>query len=172
MFKMLGIIMIIGSTVSFGIFSKSAYIQRVKSLSQMIDAINIMQRELKFNHINIESLCKKLEKDIKHPLGIIFKKLNKIIEINDNLSIEHKWVKTFGKYGEFIGFLENDLEIIKNIATVLGKFDIDEQIKALEYYKISLGVNLTDAKIRLSKEGNITKTLAVSVGLVLVIILI
>lgn len=172
MFKMLGIIMILGSTTAFGMFKKAQFLHRVRSLEQMILAIKIMQRELSFNCPKTGDLVKILSRELAPPVCEIFKKLHKIIEIDDGLSVEYKWAKIFREYSDFADLSPKDTEIVINLASVLGKFDVQEQIKSLEYFNNLLCQNLTDAKKLCNSEGNITRAVAVSIGMIIAIIFI
>ena len=170
MIKMLGIIMILGSTTALGFFEKQKLITRKKALLKIIDMLDKMTRELKFSYIEIPDLLNKLCD--KSPVGNIFKELCKLIKNDDNLSIEHKWIKCFKDYAPLVGFNSEDIEILQNISTILGKYDVKEQVKSLEYYKSQLSSNLSQAEYKLKNEGNINRTLCVSIGLVIIIILI
>lgn len=172
LFKIIGSILVLGSTVAFGFSLKSSMYLRVKALEQLILASEICEREIKFNFIKIPNLISKLSKEIQNPVGRVFKEINKIVEMNDGLSVEYKWAKTFKEYGEFLSLNKEDLDVVINMSNALGKYDIDEQIKSTIYYKNRLNLQLLDAKNRLKNEGNITNTLAISIGLALVIILI
>lgn len=170
--KIIGIILVFGSSIAVGISAKTEMFLRVKALQQMILVVEIIERELKFNMIKISDLIFKLSKEIQNPIGRVFKKMYKLVTISDGLSIEYKWTKTFMEYGEFLHLKKSDLDIIKNMSNILGKYDVDEQLKSILYYKKLLNENLVDAKLKLKKEGNITNTIAISVGLLIVIILI
>lgn len=170
--KMVGIILILGGTISFALSTKTKMLLRVKSLEQIIFAIEICEREIKYNFIKIPDLILKLSKEIQNPIGRVFKKMYKLISISDGLSPEYKWSKTFIEYGEFLNLEKCDLDVLKNMSTVLGKYDIDEQINSFGYYKNLTFQNLNEAKNRLKNEGNIINSVAISLGLLIVIILI
>lgn len=170
MVKMLGIIMVLGSSTALGFFEKHKLLTRRKALMKMLDSINIMTRELKFSFIEIPKLIKKLAD--KSPIGNIFAQIYSEIKKKDGLSIEHKWIKCFKEYGMLIGLAKEDIDIIIKISSVLGKYDVNEQEKALNYYNLQLKNNLDILELKIKNEGNIYKTLGVSIGLVIVIILI
>lgn len=172
MFKILGIIMIIGSTTSFGLYKKNQYVQRVKSINQAILMIKIMQRELTFNCPKTIELVKFLSNELTYPLRDILRRIYKLAKIDDSLSIEYKWTKIFRDYGDIAHFKPEDTEILVNIASVLGKYDINEQINSLEYFRNLLEQNLKIACNQSANEGNITRAVAVSVGMIIAIILI
>lgn len=172
MFKTLGIVIILGSFTAFGYLEKLKLSKRTKSLEQIILSLEIMQRELNFNNIHLKPLILILSKQTSHPVNKIFKQMHKSILIDDDLSIEYKWGKAFKDYGEFASFLQEDIDKIISISSVLGKYDVLEQVKSLEYHKSSLIGNLTQAQRKFSSEGNIIKTIAISVGMIIVIILI
>lgn len=171
MIRTLGIIMILGSSTAFGCFKKAQLLHRVKSLEQMILAVKIMQRELRFNFIKTNELILLLAKQLNSPIKEIFHKIYKLAISDNFVPIEKKWVSMFKKYGEFVNFYPEDLEIVMRISEVLGKFDVNEQVKSLEYFKTMLEANLSDAKLKYSNEGKINRAIAVTVGMIIVIIL-
>lgn len=172
MLKIIGIILVCGSTISIGVLAKNEMLLRVKSLEQIVFVIEIIENELHFKILKFSDIILKLSKEINNPVGRVFKKMYKLVSVSDGISTQYKWSKTFDEYGEFLHIEKRDLEIIKSMSNVLGKYDVDEQIKSLKYYKNLVLNQLSDAKSKLVNDGKITGTIAVSVGLLIVIILI
>ncbi|MFI3227338.1 MAG: stage III sporulation protein AB [Clostridia bacterium] len=172
MFKTLGITLIIGSTSAFGVAKKIHYLHRVKSLEQIVLMINIMQRELTFNCPKTAELIKLLSNELTFPICEIFKKMHKNLLIDDDLSVKLKWSKMFQENTEKANLTTHDVEIISNIANVIGKFDVEEQVKSLEYYKSLILENLQQAKLLYKNEGNIIRAISISLGMIIAIILI
>lgn len=172
MLKTLGILIILSTSFSYGYAKKYHFLCRVKSLEQMIFAIQIMKRELTFNCLKTCLILEVLSKKIAFPVNKIFSKIHLQSNIDDNLSIEHKWTKCFKDCQDFAYFSTDDIEIIVNMSSILGKFDVSEQVDALNYFESLLLQNLAEAKIRCNNDGNIIRAVSISIGMIIAIILI
>ena len=69
-------------------------------------------------------------------------------------------------------FTKEDKDIIKGLAKMLGKTDIDGQVSEIRLTCKFLDVQIKDAEIEKNKNEKLYKTLGATVGLALVIILI
>ncbi len=167
MLKIAGIGMILSSFITLGVMAKHRLFLRQKLLTQMIECIEIMQRELNFNQIKTRDLIFKLFKHSKPPLKTIFARICE----NEVFEFDECFENYFRKYGVEIGFSKEDIETIVLISGVLGKFDCYEQIKTLEFIKNELENNKKDAKSKFLKEGNILRTTIFMIGVFIVVIL-
>ena len=69
-------------------------------------------------------------------------------------------------------FTKEDKDIIKGLAKMLGKTDIDGQVSEIRLTNKFLEVQIKDAENEKNKNEKLYKTLGATVGLALVIILI
>ena len=69
-------------------------------------------------------------------------------------------------------FSKEDAEIIKSLAKMLGKTDIDGQVSEIRLTNKFLDVQIKDAENEKMKNEKLYKTLGATVGLALVIVLI
>ena len=68
--------------------------------------------------------------------------------------------------------LKNDIDVLKGMAKLLGKTDIDGQISEIELTDNFLNLQFDEAKKALDKNEKVYKSLGVICGLALVIVLI
>lgn len=172
MFKLLGAILIISSCSSFGFYRKMQFLRRVKALESSIYMLKIIRREIGFNCIKMTELVGFLMKNTNAPLNKIFIQMNRKICESNFCNFEQEWRESFVNFGESVGFLQKDIEILSNIGSVLGKFDVNEQINALDYFEKMLEENFLIAKNQNTIDANITRTVAICLGIIIAIVLI
>lgn len=172
MFKILGIILILCSTTSFGLYKKFQFQKRVKNLEKSIFMLKIMERELGFNCPKTLELIKLLSKKLETPLDKIFFEMYQNTKNSNLHKIDDIWRESFEKFADLACFSKEDIEILSNISSILGKYDANEQIISLNYFEKLLEENLILAKKISNDNGNITQTVAICIGIIISIILI
>jgi len=69
-------------------------------------------------------------------------------------------------------FKKDDIEILRNLGNMLGKTDSEGQVNQIEEIKELLNIQIENANIDKQKNEKLYKTLGMTIGLAIVIILI
>ena len=104
---------------------------------------------------------------MNHNIGEIFEKSSKRMESE---SAGVAWEEAVDSSDT--NFSKEDAEIIKSLAKMLGKTDIDGQVSEIRLTNKFLDVQIKDAENEKMKNEKLYKTLGATVGLALVIVLI
>ena len=143
------------------------YSNRLRDLKEMRKAFNFFEEKIKFTYEPIPDVFEEISHKVQDNIGEIFYNSSKSME---NESAGVAWEKAVD--GANNNFTKEDKDIIKGLAKMLGKTDIDGQVSEIRLTCKFLDVQIKDAEIEKNKNEKLYKTLGATVGLALVIILI
>ena len=161
----LGLILI--GTSYVGVLMSKKYSNRLRDLKEMRKALNFFEEKIKFTYEPIPDVFEEISGKVKENIGEIF-----------NTSSNLMQSKSAGEAWEFAvdnsnnNFTKEDKDIIKGLAKMLGKTDIDGQVSEIRLTNKFIDVQIKDAEKEKIKNEKLYKTLGATVGLALVIILI
>lgn len=167
MIKFLSLIMVFAASSYAGIVIGKKYQNRVKELKEMKTLLSIFLTKIKLTYepipeifgeignlrdTNIHNIFKLAAKNMKEmPAGKAWE--NAIKAQNTNLK-------------------KDDLEVLNGLSNLLGKVDIEGQIKEIELVNSFLDTQINEAEQECIKSTKLYKKLGIVVGLTIVIILI
>ena len=143
------------------------YSNRLRDLKEMRKALNFFEEKIKFTYEPIPDVFEEISHKVQDNIGEIFYNSSKSME---NESAGVAWEKAVDEANN--NFTKEDKDIIKGLAKMLGKTDIDGQVSEIRLTCKFLDVQIKDAEIEKNKNEKLYKTLGATVGLALVIILI
>lgn len=143
------------------------YSNRLRDLKEMRKALNFFEEKIKFTYEPIPDVFEEISHKVKENIGEIFQKSSKAME-NECAGVA--WENAIDEVNS--NFTNDDKDIIKGLAKMLGKTDIDGQVSEIKLTCKFLDVQIKDAENEKKKNEKLYKTLGATVGLALVIILI
>lgn len=143
------------------------YSNRLRDLKEMRKALNFFEEKIKFTYEPVPDVFEEISHKVKDNIGEIFQNSSKTME---NESAGVAWEKAVEEANS--NFTKEDKDIIKGLAKMLGKTDIDGQVSEIRLTCKFLDVQIKDAENEKLKNEKLYKTLGATVGLALVIILI
>ena len=143
------------------------YSNRLRDLKEMRKALNFFEEKIKFTYEPVPDVFEEISHKVKDNMGEIFCNSSKTME---NESAGVAWEKAVEEANS--NFTKEDKDIIKGLAKMLGKTDIDGQVSEIRLTCKFLDVQINDAENEKLKNEKLYKTLGATVGLALVIILI
>ena len=143
------------------------YSNRLRDLKEMRKALNFFEEKIKFTYEPVPDVFEEISHKVKDNIGEIFQNSSKTME---NESAGVAWEKAVDESNS--NFTKEDKDIIKGLAKMLGKTDIDGQVSEIRLTCKFLDVQINDAENEKLKNEKLYKTLGATVGLALVIILI
>ncbi len=161
----LGIILI--GTSYIGILISKKYSNRVKDLKEMRKGLNFFEEKIKYTYEPIPDVFEEISKKLKHNIGDIFHNASNDMENN---SAGECWERAVDNANT--SFSKEDIDIIKGLAKMLGRTDIDGQISEIRLTDKFLDVQIKDSEREKLKNEKLYRTLGISVGLAIVIVLI
>ena len=165
--KYIILMIILLGTSYMGILMSKRYSGRVKDLKEMRKALNFFEEKIKFTYEPIPEVFEEISSKVNANIGEIFKNSANLMQ---NESAGVSWEDAVDKANT--SFTKDDNEIIKGLAKMLGRTDIDGQVSEIRLTNKFIDVQIKDAENEKTKNEKLYKTLGVTVGLALVIVLI
>lgn len=166
-FKFIFLTIILFGTSYIGILMAKKYSSRVKDLKEMRKALNFFEDKIKFTYEPIPDVFEEISSKVNENIGEIFKSSANLMQ---NESAGVSWEKAVDNANT--NFSKEDSEIIKGLAKMLGKTDIDGQVSEIRLTNKFIDVQIKDAENEKNRNEKLYKTLGVTVGLAIVIVLI
>ena len=166
-FKFIFLTIILFGTSYIGILMAKKYSSRVKDLKEMRKALNFFEDKIKFTYEPIPDVFEEISSKVNENIGEIFKSSANLMQ---NESAGVSWEKAVDNANT--NFTKEDNEIIKGLAKMLGKKDIDGQVSEIRLTNKFIDVQIKDAENEKNRNEKLYKTLGVTVGLAIVIVLI
>ena len=143
------------------------YSNRVRDLKEIRKALNFFEEKIKFTYEPIPDVFEEISKKMSENIGEIFSKASKKME---NTSAGEAWEEAVNNSNT--SFTKEDIEILKGLAKMLGRTDIDGQVSEIRLTNKFIDVQIKDAENEKAKNEKLYKTLGATVGLAIVIVLI
>lgn len=166
-FKFIFLTIILFGTSYIGILMAKKYSSRVKDLKEMRKALNFFEDKIKFTYEPIPDVFEEISSKVNENIGEIFKSSANLMQ---NESAGVSWEKAVDNANT--NFSKEDNEVIKGLAKMLGKTDIDGQVSEIRLTNKFIDVQIKDAENEKNRNEKLYKTLGVTVGLAIVIVLI
>ena len=143
------------------------YSNRVRDLKEIRKALNFFEEKIKFTYEPIPDVFEEISKKMSENIGEIFSNSSKKME---NISAGEAWEEAVNNANT--SFTKEDIEILKGLAKMLGRTDIDGQVSEIRLTNKFIDVQIKDAENEKDKNEKLYKTLGATVGLAIVIVLI
>lgn len=153
--------------MKIGIIYSKKYINRAVQLEQMKKLLNMFKVKIKFTCDTVQEIFNQLYIDTPNEIGEIFKKANEYME---TYSVKEAWNKSLEEAKT--NFTKEDIESLKNLGKILGQTDLEGQINQIELTQNLLENQIKEAIEEKNKNSKMYRTLGVTVGLAISIILI
>lgn len=150
-----------------GISISKRFTDRVKELNDILRALNIFEEKIKFTYEPIPEVFKEISKTCMKNIGNIFSIAAENMKV---MTAGEAWEKSLNESNTSLTI--EDIEVLKGMAKMLGKTDLDGQVSEIQLTKKFLEVKIKDAEFQKNKNQKLYKTLGTTIGLTIVIILI
>lgn len=165
--KYLELILILSASTYIGILISKKYLNRVKDLKEMKNALNIFSTKIKFTYEPIPQIFKEISEKVKPSIANIFLTASNEME---NINAGEAWLQALEEANT--SMVKEDIETLKNLSNLLGKVDIEGQVNEIELVETFLDTQIELAEEEKKKYVKMYKTLGITIGLAVVIILI
>lgn len=157
-------IIIISSYI--GYIKANVYIDREKELKNIMSSLKYLRNKIEFTNIQIKNIFEEISENIYSNKSNMF---NDVLICNSNLSIKNSFIDSVNKNKKID---IEDKNILNNFALSLGKVERKTQISEIDIAYNFLTERLKDAEEKKVKNVKMYKTIGVTFGLVVSIILI
>lgn len=165
--KYITLILILSLTSYIGILISKKYLNRVKDLKEMKNALNMFSTKIKFTYEPIPQTFKEISQKTKPNISNIFKSVCKKMNTEN---AGKAWEEALEESST--NMTKEDIEVLKNLSNLLGKVDIEGQVNEVELVENFLDTQIELAEEEKQKYVKMYRTLGITIGLAVVIILI
>lgn len=152
----------IGNTIS------KKYINRVEDLKEMKKALNILQTKIRYSYEPLPQVFEYISQNVNgDSTSKIFENSSKLM---NKKSAGSAWKESLESTKT--NFKYDDINALKTLGNLLGKTDSDGQISQIVLVNNMLDTQIEDAEIEKKKYVKMYKTLGITIGLGLVVVLI
>ena len=156
-------IIIISSYIGF--IKANVYVDREKEIRNMLSALKYMRNKIEFTNLHLKNIFEEISENIYiKDSSNIFKDV-----LDSKLSIKNSFIESVNNSKKFD---IEDKNILNNFAISLGKVERKVQLSEIDIAYNFLTEKLKDAEEKKLKNVKMYKTLGITLGLVICIILV
>lgn len=162
---LLGIVFAISTIIGITISKK--YGTRLQELKEIQRALHIFEEKIKFTYEPIPDVFEDISKRFANSIGSIFYEASQNMSI---MSAGEAWEMALDNSNTKL--TKDDIDVLKGMAKMLGKTDLDGQVSEIRLTEKFIDTKIDEAQIEKSKNEKLYKTLGITTGLTIVIILV
>ena len=167
--KVLILLLVFASSVSIGNLISKKYVNRVKELKDMKNALNMFETKIKFTYASVPEIFEEIGEQFKETVtGKIFATASCLMK---NKAAGEAWNEGIDTVVDS-NMTKEDKTILKNLGKMLGKTDAEGQISEIKLVGDLLDTQIELAEADRRKNEKMYRTLGGIIGLTLVIIFI
>ncbi|MDK2820093.1 MAG: stage sporulation protein [Clostridia bacterium] len=171
MLKILGGGLIIISCGLWGLMIAQDYKARIEQLRQLSTGLKMLETEIIYTATPLSEAFEKIGNQFGGPISLFFQTVAKELKANVTAGAMVAWEKGLEQLRDKGALWSQDLEILKELGSMLGQSGINDQVKNLELTRNLLGQQQLEAIEFNSRKGKMWHTLGFLFGITLVLIL-
>lgn len=169
MLRLAGALLLAGGMGMLGFAAAGRLGRRVNTLAALAGALELIARELSFRLTPMPELLERLAGRAAHPADLLFVHCRDGLKDLGEVSLGQLWRE--GLRLEPLGLDQRELAALDSLGDVLGCYDGEGQLAALEQVRSELEQALAEAREERIRLGRVYQTVGAAAGAVLVILL-
>lgn len=170
MIRLLGALLLISGSSGIGVMAALRLRDRVEDLSGLIYGLEGVKRGLLSRTEGLKAMLNDGADQTKGRVRLLFKSLREEMDRLEEGSFRQLWERALRSAP--LRCSESDLADLMPLGGVLGSYDLDSQVEALDKAMGALNFRLAEAVERRQSLSRVYGTMGVSVGVLLAIMLI
>lgn len=171
MLKLLGAILIIGGCGALGLSARQELRRRITAVDGCIKALGRMESEISCCQTPSDELISLLAREGDAAIVPVFRRMEEQLGRNDGLSLGYKWRRALQEAGPGCGLREEELGVLCDASSFLGRYDSEQQLRGLRAAVSRLEGIRGEAAEDLRNRGNLYRTCGLTLGVLAVILL-
>jgi len=171
-FKLLGCTLVFGISSLIGIVLAKVYSTRVSNIMDMITAFEILYTKISYNQSTLDEIFMDIGTQIGGGVGEIFSEMGIAFEGNMLYTADELWVRVIEENIKKCDFSFDDIQVINEFSYMLGKSDIEGQLRNIDMTISRLKSQLVRAESEEKKYSKMYRNVGILGGMGLAIILI
>lgn len=171
-FKVLGCTLVFAVSSLIGVVLAKAYSTRVQNIMDMITAFEILHTKISYNQTTLDEIFMDIGTQLGGPVGEIFNEMGIAFEGNMLYTADELWVKVIEDNIKKCDFSFDDIQVINEFSYMLGKSDIEGQLRNIDMTLSRLKSQLVRAENEEKKYSKMYRNVGILGGMGLAVILI
>ena len=172
MIKILGIVLIIGSSTILGFSYGEKFKKRVKELKDLQQGIYVIKSEINFTRSLLPDALHKVYEKCDGPIGGIFLRASELLKTNEEKDVYSCFSQSLKEKKEELALTKGDIGIFMDFTKSLGEMDIEGHNDMLALTLENLKKAVENAEDNIDKNVKMYRYLGFSFGAMIGIILI
>jgi stage III sporulation protein AB len=168
--KLLGALLIVAATTSFGFYAAHLLSQRSKQLRNIKLALKLFETEIMFGHIPLNEAMKRIAEQVEKPIGLIFKTFALKLETNE-VDVTQCWESSLKEIWPITALKKQDYEILKSFGNSIGLHDLNTEQKNIKLALSHIEREESEAHIVQNQNERMFKILGFLLGLLIILLL-
>lgn len=165
--KYISLLMIMVISTYIGTTIAKKYGTRLKELKEIQRALHIFEEKIKFTYEPIPDVFKEISEKCINSISEIFLKASKNMKI---MSAGVAWENALEESNT--NLTSDDIDVLKGMSKMLGRTDLDGQVSEIRLTEKFIDTKIEEALLEKTKNEKLYKTLGVTIGLTIAIILV
>lgn len=171
-FKLLGCSLVFVVSSLIGVVLAKAYSTRVQNIIDMITAFEILHTKISYNQTTLDEIFIDIGMQLGGVVGEVFNKMGEAFEGNMLYTADELWGKVIEENIKKCDFSFDDIQVINEFSYMLGKSDIEGQLRNIDMTLSRLKSQLVRAENEEKKYSRMYKNVGILGGMGLAVILI
>lgn len=155
-----------------GYFMALNYSQREQDLKEFLQGLISLESEMQYRRDTIQICLRRLGQSKENTATLFFTELNNQLSASHENNFFKTWCSSVEQAYKNRSLTDSDIKIIKDVGLDIGKSDLQSQSRLFARHYQLLEAQIEQAQENCKTKGKMYKSLGVSVGLVIVIIMI
>lgn len=170
MIKLLGAVLIVFTTTTFGFEIAKGYSNRTKNLRQFKFALQSLNAEIIYGHLPLSEVTKRIAKQIEDPLSKFFNEFSLRLQ-DESSSVSETWRECLDLIRYDASLKSTEYEVLVQFGETLGRHDIVSQQKHIILAMNHLDKEEVEAKESQQKNERMVRSLGFLSGVLIVLII-
>lgn len=171
MFKIIGAVMVISGAFAVGAGGMLHMKKRVNNLKVIISALELMKAEISERLTPLPQVIEMLENESEQPIKNLFTNCKGKIRFLGKYSFSTIWKESVDETSD-MDLKSPELEVIKELGTVLGRYDAQQQREMLEHIIKRLEIIQSKAEHEQTVQGKTRTAMGIALAVITVIMLV
>lgn len=171
MLDWMGALLVVGACSTLGLAARERLRQRVRVLDSMLAALAFLRAEIEGLSTPLPDVLHRLAAADQPVQAQVFGEICRRMAAQNGLSLSFHWNSTFRDLADDLALQEEEIAILRDASNFLGRYDVQQQLRSLDYTTERLEACRRNACEVLCHRGNIYRLGGFAAGVVVVICL-
>ncbi|MDO5293098.1 MAG: stage III sporulation protein AB [bacterium] len=172
MIKMIGVLLVIGSSTAIGLYFSTMTKGRVKDLKVLKKYIILLRGDIEYSSTPLPEAIEMLSRRSNDRFKEFFEKVASELRKLDGIPFTEIWDKGIRENMNEIFLTEPDKDLLRKLGDTLGFMDKDMQVKSIDLYLEQLELELAEAIKTEKEKTRLYNLLGVLCGIFITVVLI